>query len=71
MKLQYPNMLARYIGTNDEKTPHSTLEQLARNRNLVKAGGKADTTRAASVFVQDLRQGKLGKVTLDQPSEKL
>jgi len=71
MKSQYPNLLAKYMGSGDDKTPDATLEQLAIDRKFVKTGGKPDSLRAANVFLQDLRQGKLGRVTLDQPPQKL
>jgi ribosome biogenesis GTPase A len=71
MKKQYPTMLARHIGASEDMTANLLLEQFARKRNFIKAGGKLDSMRAAGVFVHELRDGKLGKVTLDQPPLKL
>ena len=42
-----------------------SLESLAKRRNFITQGGKLDTRRAASAFINDLREGKLGKVMLD------
>jgi ribosome biogenesis GTPase A len=41
------------------------LDNLAKARSCVMAGGKPDTKRAAAIFVNDFRSGKLGKYILD------
>jgi ribosome biogenesis GTPase A len=41
------------------------LEVLARKRNFIGPGGKLDTRRAATSFLTDLREGKLGSIMLD------
>jgi ribosome biogenesis GTPase A len=43
----------------------SPLEQVAKNRNCLASGGILDTRRAAGIFINDLRDGKLGRITLD------
>lgn len=52
------------IYLDSKETP--TLEILAQKRNLIGPGGKLDIRRAASAFLSDLRDGKLGKVILDR-----
>lgn len=47
----------------------SGLEQIAKNRNCLASGGILDTRRAAGIFLNDLRDGKLGRVTLDDVPE--
>ena len=37
-------------------------------RKLLKKGGEPDTEKAASRFLDDLRKGRLGRVTLEEPS---
>lgn len=56
-----PELISSYAMQGE--TP--TLETIAAKRNFLTAGGRLDTTRAASKFLTDLRQGALGKVTLD------
>jgi len=41
------------------------LEQLARKRGMLLPGNEPDTHRAAAVLLDELRAGKLGKITLD------
>jgi ribosome biogenesis GTPase A len=43
----------------------ATLENLARARSCLAAGGKLDTRRAAAIFINDFRAGKLGRYVLD------
>ena len=43
---------------------------LTRNsRNLLKKGGIPDTEKAAAVVIDDLRRGKLGRITFEKPPE--
>ena len=48
--------------------PHEALEAIAMLRKLLKKGGEPDTEKAASRFLDDLRKGRLGRVTLEEPS---
>ncbi|HEY9793819.1 MAG TPA: ribosome biogenesis GTPase YlqF [Candidatus Obscuribacterales bacterium] len=43
----------------------ATLENLARARSCLAAGGKLDMRKAASIFINDFRAGKLGRYVLD------
>lgn len=43
-----------------------TLEDVARARACLGAGGKFDLKRAAAIVVSDFRSGKLGRVVFDQ-----
>ena len=46
------------------------LEAIAEKRHLLKENNEFDVDRAASVFLHELRRGKLGRLTLEQLSEK-
>ncbi|MEB3330693.1 MAG: ribosome biogenesis GTPase YlqF [Candidatus Sericytochromatia bacterium] len=47
-----------------------TVEEFARVRGIVGSGGHLDEGRAARMFLQDLRTGVLGPMTLDAPPAK-
>ncbi len=68
MKSRYPKRLETYISQDSDSL---NLEGIARKRNLLITGGRLDTVRAANIFVRDLRDAKLGRVTLDQPQSAL
>lgn len=46
------------------------LEQGARKRGMLVAGGEADTERMAKVLLDEFRGGKLGRFTLETPTEQ-
>lgn len=58
------DMLERYGLHLAESEP--TLENLAKIRSFLSSGGRLDTRRAAQVFLNELRSGKLGPFVLDE-----
>lgn len=60
---KYPNVVkSRYNLSGDD----ITLESIAKNRNLVGQNSMPDTLRAASMLMNDFRDGRLGRLTLDE-----
>ncbi len=49
---------------------HEWLVMIARRRGCVLAGGLLDTEKAAQGVLQDFREGKLGRITLETPSSR-
>lgn len=67
----YPEALAaryRLTGTA-EKTGYALLEDAARARGFLRAGGVLDTERMAAVLLDEFRGGRLGRMTLERPDE--
>ncbi len=75
----YPGVLAdKYSITEEQKllyeedqyeTPESSiLTAIADNRKLIKQGGKADIERACMQLLDDFRNGRLGKISLERPT---
>ena len=65
LKAIYPERLKEYVSA--DSLEGVTLQALATKRNLLGTGGIPDIKRAASVFLGDLRSGKLGEITLERP----
>ena len=66
----YPGSLkARYGEELESGTPIQVLEQIARIRACLKKGGEDDYGRAANLVLDDVRSGKLGKITLELPPQ--
>lgn len=63
MKIKYPDLLSRYLEELDEAPDGFDL--IARRKNLLGAGATPDRLRACTLFLSDLRDGKVGRVTLD------
>ena len=69
LKRDYPDRLAeRYKVTDFEgMTSYELLEAIGRKRGMLVSGGEADTLRAATMLFDELRGGKLGRITFERP----
>ena len=65
----YPNLLEEIYECEDVN-PNGMLKGIATKRNLVKEGNTLDTKRAAELFLNELRKGKLGKLTLEHVDQE-
>ena len=66
LREHYPERLQeRYQLPDITGEPWEILERLARVRGMLLPGNEANTHRAAAVLLDELRAGKLGKITLD------
>ena len=43
------------------------LEEIAGNRNFIKAGGELDYSKAAALVIDEFRSGTIGRITLEWP----
>ena len=65
----YPNYLEEMYESGDVN-PNGMLKAIARKRYILKSEGELDTKLAAETFLNDLRKGKLGRLTLEKPNEE-
>lgn len=65
----YPARLTeRYKVTDFADTePYALLEMIGRKRGMLISGGEVDTLRASQMLLDELRGGKLGKITFERP----
>ncbi|MBQ7639085.1 MAG: ribosome biogenesis GTPase YlqF [Clostridia bacterium] len=70
LKKDYPDRLfERYKITGFENLQaYETLELIGRKRGMLISGGEVDTLRAAQTLFDELRGGKLGKITFERPA---
>ena len=47
--------------------PYELLEYIGRKRGMLISGGEVDTLRAATMLFDELRGGKLGKISFERP----
>ncbi|MFW6294888.1 MAG: ribosome biogenesis GTPase YlqF [Halanaerobium sp.] len=52
-----------------EDHPYDVLADIGRKRGCLMTGAKVDRNRAAGIIINDFRDGKLGAITLEKPSE--
>jgi len=60
----YPQSLATI--SKDLLDPKAGIAEFALARNLLISGGKPDVNRGAQIFLANLRDGRLGRVTFDR-----
>lgn len=66
----YPDRLTeRYKVTSfEELPPYELLELIGRKRGMLVSGGEVDTLRASTMLFDELRAGKLGKISFERPN---
>ena len=68
---RYPALLsARYGFSVEGIDAVAVVEGVARRRALLMRGGEPDFEKASSVFLQDYRDGKLGRISLETPDTR-
>ncbi len=70
MLLRYrEQVFTRYEITTPPESSIALLEQIGRRLGCIVSGGQIDLHRAAEAFLRELRAGKLGRVSLEEPEE--
>ena len=75
LQREYPSLLiGRYAPEGEEKweLPMDNVQlltKIALARNLLKAGGEPDYQRASKLVLDDFRNGKTGRITLELPPQ--
>ncbi|MBR3767601.1 MAG: ribosome biogenesis GTPase YlqF [Clostridia bacterium] len=66
----YPEKLTERYKLKDftEMESYELLEYIGRKRGMLISGGEVDTLRAATTLFDELRGGKLGKISFERPS---
>ena len=57
-----------YPGTAEEfyRIDEASLEEIARVRGCLKSGGEFDTLKAANILLENFRNGKIGRISLEK-----
>lgn len=70
LAVQYPGAIAeRYKLDGGALPPDETLVAIARKRGCLLHGGEPDEDRAARLILDEMKAGKLGRLTLEKPDE--
>ena len=68
MLYRYPALLrSRYQLDVLPELPSDLLEAIGRSRGCLAAGGVVDENRAGEAFLRELRAGKLGRISFEEP----
>lgn len=66
----YPGMLSRRYEVEERHVCYETLQEIARRRNCLQKGGELDFPKASAILLEEFRNGKIGKITLEFPVEE-
>ena len=64
----YSGCLAERYGIEENEDPQETLSRIAEKRACRIKGGELDLNKAAGFVMDDFRNGRLGKITLEFPA---
>lgn len=69
LKSDYPERLTERYKVTDfsEMESYELLEYIGRKRGMLISGGEINTLRAATMLFDELRAGKLGKISFERP----
>ena len=67
LREEYAGALERRYQIELEEDDYDCLKQIAKSRSCLLKGGEYNTEKAASLFVEDFRSGRLGAITVEYP----
>lgn len=69
LRTAYPEVLADKYNIEMDEDDYVVLNRIAKSRNCIVRGNELDTEKAALLLLDDFRNGKLGRLTLEYPQE--
>lgn len=67
IRTNYSGLLNQRYGISEDGTPLSLLEEIAENRKCLIRGQELDYAKAAGILMEEFRNGKIGRITLEYP----
>ena len=69
LKDNYCNVLKDRYMIDESDDCHRILSGIAENKKCIIKGGEYDLDRAANLLIDDLRSGRLGRISLEKPED--
>lgn len=66
LKEGYPGVLEKRYDIDEDGQARDLLEAIAAVRGCIKKGGEPDIEKASALCIDDFRQGRLGRITLER-----
>lgn len=66
---RYPGRLSERYGVDEEKEPLMLMDDIAKRRGCLKKGAVTDYEKLAGIVLDDLRSGRMGRLTFELPSD--
>lgn len=67
MREHYNGMIAERYGIEEKENPLDTLYEIARTRHCLLKGSELDIDKAAAIVLEEFRNGKIGRISLEEP----
>src|SRR5699024_8287926 len=64
---EYPGVLEEKYGIETSEDRYECLRRIAESRHCLVRGSELDTEKAAGILLDDFRNGRLGRITLETP----
>lgn len=69
LRVYYPGVLAEKYGIEETENSYECLSQIAESRHCLLRGNELDTEKAALLLMDDFRNGRLGRLTMEFPED--
>ena len=69
LKNYYMGVLSEKYDIMENDDPYQCLADIAKSRHCLLRGNELDTTKAATMLIDDFRSGRLGRLTLEFPED--
>lgn len=69
LQKEYPGMIHERYHIEEEENPYETLKNVATARGCLLKGNELDYEKAAAILLEEFRNGKIGRISLEFPSE--
>jgi len=69
LKNYYMGVLSEKYDIMENDDPYQCLADIAKSRHCLLRGNELDTTKAATLLIDDFRSGRLGRLTLEFPED--
>lgn len=71
LKRQYPGILSDRYQIDESLASSEILGDIASNRGCLLKGNELDYEKAASILLDEFRNGRLGRISIEQPDREL
>lgn len=66
---EYPGVLAEKYEVEESENGFENVQEIAKSRHCLVKGNELDTEKAAKLLLDDFRNGRLGRITLETPEQ--
>ena len=69
MNENYPGVLEKKYNVEEDADPYEMIARIAESRHCLVRGNELDTEKASVLLMDDFRNGRLGRLTLEYPEQ--